>query len=102
VIKIHNDTDDSFRFDLRTENGDTLLKSVNFSDKLEMDKTLRKLETMPLTRNRFERKTNTDGKFLFVLKDDDGQAIGHSGPYDSEAGMENGIKNLREQIKALL
>ncbi|HET8735918.1 MAG TPA: YegP family protein [Pricia sp.] len=102
MIQIHSDNEGSFRFSLRTENGDTLLNSVPFSDKHEMDKSFRKLETMSLTRNQFERKTNTEGKFLFRLKDNDGRAIGHSEPYDSEAGMENGIKNFREQIRSLL
>jgi uncharacterized protein YegP (UPF0339 family) len=102
VIKIHTDTDNTYRFSLKTETGSTVLNSVAFSDKFEMDKVLRKLDTMLLTRNHFERKTNTEGKFLFSLKDDDGRTVGHSEPYDSEAGMENGIKNLREQIRSLL
>ncbi len=102
MIKIHTDTDNSIRFSLKTENGSTLLKSIPFSDKFEMDKVLGKLDTAPLTRNHFERKTNTDGKFLFSLNDDEGHTVGHSEPYDSEAGMENGIKDLREQIKLLL
>ncbi len=67
-----------------------------------MDKVIRKLGTAPIARNYFERKTNTEGKFHFSLKDDDGRIIGHSEPYDSEAGMENGIKNLQEKIQSLL
>jgi len=102
VIKIYTDTDSSFRFSLETESGNTLLNSIAFSDKFETDKVIRKLDTMLLTRNHFERKTNTNGKFLFSLKDDDGHTIGHSEAFDSEAGMENGIKNLREEIKFLL
>lgn len=102
MIKIHTDTDNTYRFSLNTESGDTLLNSVTFSDKFEMDKVIRKLDTVPLTRIHFEWKTNTDGKFLFSLRDDDGRTVGHSEPFDSEAGMENGIKNLREQIKSLL
>lgn len=99
MIKIHTDTDSTFSFSLRTESGNILLKSVAFTDQHEMDKTLRKLDTLRLTRYQFERKTNTEGKFLFSLKDGDGKTIGSSEPYDSEAGMENGIKNLRERIE---
>ncbi len=102
MIKIHTDTDNTYRFSLKTESGNTLLNSVTFYDKFEMDKVIRKLDTAPLGRNHFEWKTNTDGKFLFSLKDDVGRTIGHSEPYDSDAGMENGIKNLREQIKSVL
>jgi len=46
----------------------------------------------------FERKTNHKGEFQFSLKDSDGKIIGHSQNYNSEAGMENGIKNLRSTI----
>lgn len=102
MIQTHSDTDGNFRFSLKTENGNILLNSIPFSVKFEMDKALRKLKTMPLTRNQFERKTNTEGQFLFRLKDNDGRAMGHSEPYDSEAGMENGIKNFREQIQSFL
>lgn len=102
MIKFHTDSDDNFSFSLRADNGSILLNSVTFSDKSEMDKTLRKLNTIDLSRNHFERKTNTEGRFLFLLKDDSGQLIGRSNPFDSEAGMENGIKNLREGMKSLL
>lgn len=102
MIEIHTDSDNIISFSLKSEGGNTLLNSVPFTEKFELDKVVRKLDTMRLTRNHFERKTNNDGKFLFRLKDDGGRTIGHSEPYDSEAGMENGIKNLREQIKSLL
>jgi len=102
VIQIHTHTDTSCHFSLKTESGNTLLTSVSFPDKTGMEETIKSLGATTLTRNHFERNTNTEGKFLFSLRDDDGRTIGHSEPYDSEAGMENGIKNLREQIKFLL
>ncbi len=95
-------TDTSCYFSLKTESGNTLLTSVSFPDKTEMDETIKSLGAATLNRNHFERNTNTGGKFLFSLKDDKGGTIGHSEPFDSEAGMENGIKNLREQIKFLV
>jgi len=102
VIQIHTHTDTSCHFILKTESGNALLTSIAFPDRTKMDETIKNLGASPLTRNHFERKTNTNGKFLFRLKDDDGHTIGHSEAYDSEAGLENGIKNLREQIKFLL
>ncbi len=94
MIRIHIDPDTTFRFSLETKSGNILLNSIPFSDKFEMDKVIRKLDTTPLGRNHFERKTNTDGKFLFSLKDDEGHTVGHSELYDSEAGMENGIQKF--------
>ncbi|SDE78113.1 hypothetical protein SAMN05421636_107229 [Pricia antarctica] len=101
MINIHTDSDNTHRFSVKTENGNTLLTSVAFPDKTEMDETIKSLGAATMNRNHFERNTNTEGKFLFSLKDDTGGTIGHSEPYDSEAGMENGIKNLREQIQFL-
>jgi len=49
-------------------------------------------------RTRFERTTNHGGDFQFRLKNINGELIGNSLSYSSEAGMENGIKNLRQSI----
>lgn len=102
MIEIHTDTAGNHRFSLKSESGNTLLTSIAFSDKTEMKNVIRKLGATSVTRNNFERKTNTEGKFLFSLNGDDGRTVGHSEPYDSEAGMENGIINLRGQFKALI
>lgn len=102
MIEIHTDIDNGYRFSLKTESGHCILNSEKFLNISQIDKVVLKLSSTPLTRDHFERKTNTEGKFLFSLKDDAGFIIGHSNPYDSEAGMENGIKNLRENIKSLL
>lgn len=102
MIKIHSDTNDTYRFTLEAESGDTLLTSISFSEETKMKEVIKRLVNKPLSRNHFERQTSTDGKFLFSLNDDSGQTIGHGEPYDSEAGLENGIKNLRNRIKAFL
>jgi len=99
VIKIQTHTDNGPQFKVQTKGGGTLLTSITFSDKSKMDETIKNLMAVRLTRNHFERQTNTEGKFIFSLKDDAGSTIGHSEPYDSEAGMENGIKNLGTNLK---
>jgi len=73
-----------------------LLRSIDFIDKNEINQTLSTLNKNQQIH--FERKTNYKGKFQFSLKDSNGQLIGHSEPYSSEAGMENGIKNLKKSI----
>lgn len=47
-----------------------------------------------------ERKTNTEGKFLIELKKTNGETIGSSGLYSSEAGMENGLLNIYNSLLA--
>jgi len=66
-----------------------------------MDEAIKNLGIMVTTRNHFERKTNHTGQFLFNLNDDDGNLIGRSQHYDSEMGMENGIKNLQTRMEAI-
>lgn len=102
MITVQPHSEKGNQFKVQTQSGDTLLTSIAFPDKLKMDETLKNLATLTLTRNHFERQTNTEGKFLFSVKDNTGRTIGYSEPYDSEAGMENGIKNLISTMKSLL
>ncbi|MDO1514828.1 DUF1508 domain-containing protein [Maribacter confluentis] len=67
-----------------------------------MDKTLQEIKTKRnLTAKVFERKTTTDGKFLVQLKNSLGETIGSSGLYSSEAGMENGILNIKNSLNTV-
>jgi len=91
-----------FSFDLKTQGGHTLLKSVEFHDEQEAQSIVKSLNPLSENNIRFERKTNHDGMFLFNLKNSGGKMIGHSQLYNSEAGMENGIKNLKKTITSLV
>ena len=88
-------------FSLKAKSGGVLLNSVAFSNETQMYDAIKSLGTIIATRNHFERKTNHDGQFLFSLKDDNGNLIGQSQLYDSEMGMENGIKNLQNRMEAI-
>ena len=100
MIKINKKKDGKFEFKLKSTNGKTLLKSVSFLSKEELDKTLKDFKDLKDTRTIFfERKTNTEGKFLVELKNQNGQTLGSSGLYTSEAGMENGILNISNSLE---
>ncbi len=101
MIEINKRGTGMFSFDLKTQGGHTLLKSVEFNDEQEAQSIVKSLN--PISKNgiRFERKTNHDGMFLFNLKNSGGKLIGQSQLYNSEAGMENGIKNLENTITSL-
>ncbi|WP_299536628.1 YegP family protein [Ulvibacterium sp.] len=101
MIAIEKNNGKGYRFIVKSESGQTLLSSVPFSNRSEVRKSLK---TLGNARNKpigFERKTDHEGKFLFNLKDNAGSLIGHSSLYTSEAGMENGIKNLKNRIHKL-
>lgn len=101
MIEIYNDNDLNYRFSLKAKSGHTLLNSIDFTNKIQMNEAINKLSAIAITRSHFERKTNHTGQFLFNLKDGTGNVIGRSQLYDSEMGMENGIKNLQNRIEAL-
>lgn len=99
MIKIDKKEDGLYQFILKSENGNTLLKSVPFSTENEIDSALKEVKFLKNSNGKlFERRTNTDGKFLIELKNTDGKIIGSSGLYSSEAGMENGILNISNSI----
>ena len=79
-----------FQFTIIAKSGGSLLKSKPFKKHIEAKAALIKAVANPI----FERKTNHQGKFVIALKTPEGEQIGQSNTYTSEAGMENGIKNL--------
>lgn len=87
-----------YSFKIKSDKGFTLLKSIDFNDQKGLDVSVTQLLTILNEPSQIERKTNHNGEFLFSLKDDSGKIIGNSKCYNSEAGMENGIKNLKNVI----
>jgi len=95
MIEIKKVKSNYFQFLVKSKTGKILLKSVHFSDKKTAESTLEEIHITKAATKYIERKTNFEGKFLFNLKNKEGAVIGSSGFYGSEAGMENGIKNLK-------
>lgn len=98
MIEIRKVGEANYRFQIKNEIGNTILDSISFSSQDEVDKTVSELIPLIDTPGVFERKTDYSGKFLFNLKNLNGQIIGSSQMYDSEAGMENGINNVKNSI----
>lgn len=98
MVEIKKEKDNSYSFSVKTTSGSTILNSIIFSSEQEIKKTFNDLYPNIDNENIFERKTNHNGKFLFHLKNITGSIIGNSQLYNSEAGMENGIKNTRKSI----
>lgn len=101
MIEIKKYEGNGYAFSIKAEDGGNLLNSVSFSSEDEVKKTVEHLKAIKDAQNVFERRTNHAGKFLFSMKGANGQLIGRSELYSSEAGMENGIKNVRRRIASL-
>lgn len=95
MIEIKKHNEGTYRFSVNTATGNIILESVDFPNIKDIRKSVAELQESFNESNVFERKTDNSGKFLFQLKNKEGQLIGNSQLYSSEAGMENGIKNLK-------
>lgn len=101
MIEIVREKEDDYKFTLKAESGNVLLHSVLFKNEDDINRIVKSLNIIQHRRSVFERMTNHSGDFLFNLKNLNGQVIGTSQSYGSEAGMENGIKNLKKRIMYL-
>jgi uncharacterized protein YegP (UPF0339 family) len=98
MVKLKKISDSKFQFEVATTAGAKLLNSIYFSSKKELNSAVLRLPTVVESSTNFERKTDYSGRFIFHVKDTSGNTLGHSDTYTSEAGMENGIKNLKKHI----
>jgi len=78
-----------------------LLKGTSYKTEREVHDAIKSLYSLVFQPNLFQRKTDHSGYFLFDLKNIDGKLLGSSQLYNSEAGLENGIKNLKKRVLEL-
>lgn len=101
MIAITELEEGSFGFRLKNEHDRVLLTSVAVKTTEKVQELIDNLNQEDGNRLRYERKTNHKGDFLFNVKNTAGQLIGKSELYSSEAGMENGIRNLKIVLSSL-
>lgn len=94
MVEIVKNSEGVFQFNIKSKSGHSLLQSISFKSEKEAKNTLQQTISNPI----FERQTNLQGKFVISLKIKNGSFVGTSNTYSSEAGMENGIKNLRKGL----
>lgn len=98
MIKIIKEKENRLRFLLLSKQNTPLFESVDFDTKDLLYEAFLSLKHFDKNHLRFERKTNHQGAFIFLVKNPNGKVLGESQKYNSEAGMENGIKNLKNRI----
>ena len=85
-----------FQFNLKAGNGQVILTSEGYGDKAGCKGGIESVRKNGPDDARYERKTAANGKFYFNLKAGNGQVIGTSEMYESEAGRDNGIASVKE------
>jgi hypothetical protein len=83
-------------FNLKAKNGQVILSSQGYADVGGAKNGIQAIQKNCTDDSKFERKTAKNGQFHFNLKSGNGQIIGSSEMYSSEAGMENGIASVKK------
>lgn len=94
-FEILKSTAGNFRFNLKAGNGQIILSSESYETKAGAQNGVESVKKNAADENHYERKKNKNGDPYFVLKAGNGQEIGRSESYSSEAGMESGIQSVK-------
>ncbi|GLB49156.1 YegP family protein [Neptunitalea lumnitzerae] len=97
VIQI--DDTEYFQFILKTNNGNVLLFSMEYMSEEDAFTASRLCKQLSLSKTNFERKTASNGKFFFIIKDMFGKAIADSSYFSSEVGMQNVIDSIIQMFQ---
>lgn len=84
-----------FQFNLKADNGQTILASEGYSSKLACENGIESVRKNSQDDSKYDRKTSSNGKFYFNLKASNGQIIGTSEMYEAEGSRENGISSVK-------
>lgn len=92
----HGASGEKYRFSLKAANGEVILVSETYESKEGALKGIESVRQHSPDDAHFERKSSKRSEPYFVLKASNGQIIGMSEMYASEAACENGIASVRK------
>ncbi len=84
-----------YQFNLKAGNGQIILSSEGYKAKSSCENGIESVRVNSQYDERFDRKTSSNGKPYFTLKASNGQVIGTSEMYESDAGRDNGIESVK-------
>ena len=84
-----------YSFNLKAANHQVILTSQTYESKAAAENGIESVRKNGGSDANFERKTATSAQPYFVLKAANGQIIGTSEMYESEAARDNGIKSVQ-------
>jgi len=89
-------TNGDFQFNLHAANGQIILSSQGYSSKANCLNGVESVKKNAQILSQFEKNKSVNEKFYFNLKATNGQIIGTSQMYASQAGCDNGIASVQE------
>jgi len=84
-----------FKFNLKAGNGQVILSSEIYESKAAAKNGIESVKKNAGDDDRYDRKTASNGSPYFNLKAGNGQIIGSSEMYSSEAARDNGIESVK-------
>ncbi|MDO4637410.1 MAG: YegP family protein [Lautropia sp.] len=94
-FELSKSKDGQFRFVLKAGNAETILTSELYKARDSAQNGIRSVQTHSGNDARYELKTAANGKFHFNLKSSNGQVIGTSQLYATEASRAKGIASVK-------
>ncbi|NSL87276.1 YegP family protein [Chitinophaga solisilvae] len=88
--------DGQFYFNLKADNNQVILSSEMYTTKAACLNGIESVKTNSSQDGRYDSLTAKNGKFYFTLKAANGQVIGTSEMYESEAARDNGIASVKK------
>jgi uncharacterized protein YegP (UPF0339 family) len=85
---------EEFQFVLKAGNGQVILASEGYSTKAACENGIESVRKNAQEEARFDKLESKNGKLYFNLKASNGQIIGNSEMYESEAARDNGIASV--------
>lgn len=85
-----------FQFNLKASNGQVILTSEGYKARNSAENGIESVKKNSQDDAKFERKEAKNGKHYFNLKATNGQIIGTSEMYESEASRNNGIESVKK------
>lgn len=87
--------DGQFHFSLVAGNGEPILASEMYKARASAESGIESVRKNAQREGAFELKTASDGKAYFLLKATNGQVVGQSQMYASEASARGGIESVQ-------
>lgn len=94
-FELSKSSDGQFRFVLKADNAETILNSELYKAKASAENGIASVQANCSNDDRYERKTAANGKAFFNLKATNGQVIGTSQMYATEASRDAGIASVK-------
>jgi uncharacterized protein YegP (UPF0339 family) len=95
-FELEKASDGQFIFRLKAGNGQVILASERYGEKRRAVAGIESVRKNSQVDARYERKTSSKGQAYFVLNASNGQTIGQSEMYSSQAAAEKGIEAVKK------